>query len=292
MAVFIAKLFLRLMSFLPYGGPYWLARKLTPLWMRMSPGKLRTTIRNLERCFPDMGEEEREKLIHESFVHYVASILEVGHFWFRSEKKLLTRCNEVVGEAELLTAIDSGDGVLILGPHYGSWEYLSPYLGSVSDFGFMYKPASNADMDQALIEHRSRGGHKSFPTDAGGVRALFGHLKRGSLAYVLADQEPSLGQGRFVDFFGVPALTGVLSAKIPRRTGCRVFFCVVERLPGGRCRIHFFPAGDDIYSEDLDVALNAVNRGVEQCVNVDRAQYLWSYRRFKTRPEGEPPFYG
>jgi KDO2-lipid IV(A) lauroyltransferase len=41
----------------------------------------------------------------------------------------------------------------------------------------------------------------------------------------------------------------------------------------------------------MDEALAAMNRGVERCVEVDPAQYLWAYKRFRRRPEGEPRFY-
>ena len=42
---------------------------------------------------------------------------------------------------------------------------------------------------------------------------------------------------------------------------------------------------------DLDESLLALNQGVQDCVALDTTQYLWAYKRFKTRPEGEPPFY-
>jgi KDO2-lipid IV(A) lauroyltransferase len=51
------------------------------------------------------------------------------------------------------------------------------------------------------------------------------------------------------------------------------------------------PVHEDIYSAEIDVSLAAVNRAVEECIAVEPAQYLWSYRRFKKQPEGYPPFY-
>jgi KDO2-lipid IV(A) lauroyltransferase len=66
---------------------------------------------------------------------------------------------------------------------------------------------------------------------------------------------------------------------------------VCERLERGHYRVSVIPAGEDLYSEDADLALAALNRGVEQCIAIDPAQYLWSYRRFRTRPEGERPVY-
>jgi KDO2-lipid IV(A) lauroyltransferase len=51
------------------------------------------------------------------------------------------------------------------------------------------------------------------------------------------------------------------------------------------------PVDDDVHSPDIDTSLAAVNRAVESCIAIDPPQYLWSYRRFKKQPEGEPPFY-
>lgn len=291
MAVFVAKLFLRLLSLLPAGGPWWLARRLAPLWMKLSPVKLNSTIRNLERCFPEMETAERDHIVRESFVHYVASVLEAGHNWYYPTEKLVARCDEVVGQAALNEALESDRGVMILAPHCGAWEYLGIFLQQIEDFAILYKPPSDPNMDKALVERRKRAGGILIPANSSGVRTLFAHLKNGEAAGVLPDQEPSRGQGRFVPFFGVPALTGVLAAKIARRTRCHVFSGFCERLAGGRYRVHFIPADDDIHSDDLDVSMAAVNRGVERCAEIDLAQYLWSYKRFKTRPEGEPPFY-
>lgn len=292
MVVHFAKAILRLLSWLPAGGPYWLARRLAGLWMYLSPTKRHTTLRNLERCYPDMGAQERKRLVRESFLHYVASVLEAGHNWFWPVEKLPVQCEEFVGRGEFEEMLASGKGLMVLAPHFGAWEYLGIYLQSYPDIAILYKPPDDPRLDRALLERRERGGARMLPANAKGVRALFAHLRNGNGAGVLPDQEPSRGQGRFAPFFGVPALTGVLAPRIARKTGCHVAYGIAERLPRGRFRIHIFPADPAIGGDDLDAALEAVNRGVEQCVQIDPAQYLWSYKRFKTRPEGEPPFYG
>lgn len=291
MIVLFAKALLRLLSWLPAGAPYWLARKLAGTWMRLSPTKRHTTLRNLERCFPDLDAAARERLAHESFVHYVASVLEAGHNWYWSVEALASRCDEFAGRDRVNRALGSGQGVMVLAPHFGAWEYLGIYLQQYPEIAILYKPPDDPRLDRALLERRQRGGAQMLPANAQGVRTLFAHLRNGKGAGVLPDQEPSRGQGRFAPFFGVPALTGVLGARIARKTRCHVFFGVAERLPGGRYRIHILPAEDAIGGDDLEAALAAINRGVERCIAIDPAQYLWSYKRFKTRPEGEPPFY-
>ena len=63
-----------------------------------------------------------------------------------------------------------------------------------------------------------------------------------------------------------------------------VFAGRVVRLVVLRLDAATFPVG-------LDQHLLPVARAVEDCIAIEPAQYLWSYRRFKKQPEGSPPFY-
>jgi KDO2-lipid IV(A) lauroyltransferase len=83
-----------------------------------------------------------------------------------------------------------------------------------------------------------------------------------------------------------------LVPRLAQRTGAPVVLIYGERLPKGRgYRTHFHPVGDAIRDADPAVAAAALNRGVETCVRECPSQYQWSYRRFKTRPEGEESLY-
>ncbi|MBT8121083.1 MAG: bacitracin ABC transporter permease, partial [Gammaproteobacteria bacterium] len=56
-------------------------------------------------------------------------------------------------------------------------------------------------------------------------------------------------------------------------------------------RLHFRPALDATYTDDLDTSVAAINLAVEDMIRECPAQYQWSYRRFRTRPEGDAPLY-
>ncbi|MGD8359020.1 MAG: lysophospholipid acyltransferase family protein [Lysobacterales bacterium] len=287
----LARGLLWLLSLMPAGMPWWLSGRLAGLWMRLSPVKRHTTERNLERCYPDMDATERERLVRESFRHYVCSVFEAGRNWYWPLERLVPLCDEFVNEQLAWDALSSGRGMLVLAPHFGAWEYLGIYLQKLPDIAILYKPLSHPGLERALQEKRSRGGATLIPANARGLRALYGFLRDGKGVGVLPDQQPSTGQGRFAPFFSVPALTGVLFPRLVQRTGCIVLASVCERLPGGRYRVHFLPVDEAIYSKDLDTALAAMNRSIEQCIALDPAQYLWSYRRFKAQPEGVRDFY-
>ena len=289
--IYIAKSILWLLSLLPAGAPSWLARHGAGLVMRVSPVKRHTTERNLERCYPDMPAEKRKTLVRESFAHYLCSVLETGHNWYWPVEKLDARCDEFVGEKRFVDAIESGRGLVVLAPHFGSWEYLGMFLQKYPRIAILYKPPENPAFEKALLDRRRRGGANLIGATGAGIRKLYAHIRGGGTAGVLPDQQPSRGQGRFAPFFGNMALTGVLVPRLVQRTGCQVLASVCERLPGGRYRVHMLPVSDDVHSEDIDVSLAAVNRAVEDCIAIAPEQYLWSYRRFKKQPEGAPPFY-
>jgi KDO2-lipid IV(A) lauroyltransferase len=284
--VALAKLLLRLMSLLPRSAPMGLARTATPILFRLSPGKRRTTLVNLKVCFPGLDEQERTRLAEESFRHYLASVLEAGRNWYWPVPRLRGLCDGVVGENHLRACLDSDRGFLVLTPHFGAWEYLGIYMQDIPGIRILYKPPSNPDLDRVLFEMRGRGGATMIPATRGAVRQLYAHVGAGGCGGLLPDQVPNAGQGGFAPFFGFPALTGVLVSRLARRTGCNVLFLGCERRPGGRYRVHFLPADEEIGSADDTRSLTALNRGVEQIVSIDPAQYLWSYRRFKVVPEG------
>lgn len=289
--MWMARFVLRLLALLPRGGPQWLAARLARLWMVLSPGKRAVTEINLARCYPHLQPNERDRLVRDSFEHYVCTVLETGRNWYWPLPRLLNLCEEVVGQDRLAASLASRRGLVVLAPHFGAWEYLGMFLQRYPDIAILYKRPAREDFARALLERRRRGGATLLAADRAGLRRLFAHLRAGHGAGVLPDQEPSAGQGRFVPFFGIPALTAVLAPRLIQKTGCDVVFAVCERRPRGRYRIHILEPESAIRSADPDEALAAVNRGVERCIAIDPAQYLWSYKRFRTRPEGEPGFY-
>ena len=289
--VYMVKFVLWLLSLMPAAMPYWLAERGAGLVLRLSPVKRHTTVRNLQRCFPDLDPDERERWIRESFKHYLCSVLETGHNWYWPVEKLQALCDGMVNEHLVEEALASRRGVVVLAPHFGAWEYLGIYLQRIPDIAILYKPPSHPGLERALLAKRQRGGANLIPATAAGLRQLYAHIRAGKGAGVLPDQQPSRGQGRFVPFFGIPALTGVLAPRLVQRTNCVVLACVCERLRGGRYRVHVLPVDESIHSEDLIESLTAVNGAVEDCIAIDPPQYLWSYRRFKTQPEGQADFY-
>lgn len=287
----LLKSLLWLLGRLSEAAPFRLARRWAPLWMRLSPGKRKAAAANLAACYPALEPAARAHLLRESFVHYLCSILEAGRNRYWPLDRLHALCDGEAGVEALTAGLAAGNGVVVLAPHFGAWEYLGMYLQKFPDIAILYKPPAHPGIEKALQQQRSRGGANLLPATPAGLRQLYTRVLAGKGVGILPDQQPSSGQGQFAPFFGIPALTGVLAPRLIQKTGALVFYAVCERLAGGRYRLHVLPAGSDIHSSDLGMALAEVNRGVERCIAIDPAQYLWSYKRFRARPDGATPLY-
>lgn len=276
-----------------------------PLWANRALGRLigeladrvpnrsrAVTERNLSLCLPELSPDERRRLRRQSLIETGKTLAEIGMLWRWPIERLRALMREEPGYACVEAALAQGRGVLLLAPHMGAWELGGLLLSGRFPLTIMYRPSRTPALDAPLKRARERYGARLVPADTSGVRAVLAALKRGEVAIILPDQEPSFGQGEFAPFFGQPAYTLQLVARLLSRTQAVPVFTHVERLPGTRgYRSHFQEASDALGSENLNEALTALNAGVEALARTWPAQYLWSYKRFRTRPDGEPSFY-
>lgn len=257
------------------------------------PSRMRhVTRRNLALCFPAMSEQERRRLERQSLIETGKTLTEAGPLWRWPRERLLGIIRDTPGLDAVEQARAEGHGVILLGPHIGAWELVGLYASIRWPMTSLYKPPKQAALEAPMHEARERLGASLVPTDASGVKALLQALKRGEVIGILPDQEPTDGQGVFASFLGQPAYTMVLASRLIGRGSARAFLTFAERLPrGAGFRLHFIPAEDDFYSADIGTSAAALNRGVEACIRIAPAQYQWSYKRFRKRPEGMPKVY-
>ena len=55
--------------------------------------------------------------------------------------------------------------------------------------------------------------------------------------------------------------------------------------------VRFSPIFEDLAEDDDITAATRLNQQLEEFIRIHPEQYLWMHRRFRSRPEGEEPFY-
>lgn len=247
---------------------------------------------NIDLCFPALSTRERRRLIRESLIETGKMLTETAALLLWDGRRVLDLVKKVTGEDAVHDAMKQGQGVILATPHLGAWELAGLYCSSRWPLTTLYRPLRAGTLDAMIRAGRERLGAHLVPTDASGVRALYQALGRGAAVGILPDQNPGRGTGVFAPFFGVAANTMVLLPRLARKTGAPLIYVVAERLPRGRgYHIHFYPAGNEISAAEIETAARRLNQDLETRIRERPEQYWWSYKRFRTRPEGEPGIY-
>lgn len=249
------------------------------LWRRSRTAH--TTSVNLRIARPGLDEAAHAALLREVMEESGKSATEIAGIWGRDAERALDLVREVRGEALFDAALAAGKGVIIAAPHLGCWELLNYWLCRKTPMAILYRPPRIAAVEGLLRKVRGALAPEQVRAEGAGVRTLYKRLAAGGTVGILPDQKPRAGEGEVAPFFGQQALTMVLLPRLAARTGATVLFAFAERLPRGEgFRIHLLPAPAGLDDADLAVACRALNRGVEQCVELAFAQYQWHYKRY------------
>jgi KDO2-lipid IV(A) lauroyltransferase len=252
-------------------------------------------MRNLAMVFPEKSQEERAWILRGVFTSLGRQLAELCQF----PRYTPDNVDEVVvyeGLENYERAYARGKGVLFLTAHFGGWE-LSAFAHSLHGHWLhvVMRPMDNPYLDRMIQNYRTMHGNKTVGKDDF-VRGLLAAMKAGETAGILMDTNMTPPQGVFVDFFGIPACTASGLARIALRTNAAVVpgFTIWDKKLG-KYRLRFDPALELIRTGDLeaDIVANTqmFTKVIEDYVRKYPDQWLWVHRRWKTRPEGQPPLY-
>jgi Kdo2-lipid IVA lauroyltransferase/acyltransferase len=252
-------------------------------------------MRNLEMVFPEKSVAERRRILRGVFTSLGRQLAELCQF----PKYTPENIEEVVvydGLQNYERAYAQKKGVLFLTAHFGGWE-LSAFAHSLHGhwLHIVMRPMDNQYLDRLLQLYRTMHGNKTVAKDDF-VRGLLAAMRAGETVGILMDTNMTPPQGIFVDFFGIPACTASGLARIALRTNAAVVPGFTIWDPAlNKYRLRFDPALELIRTGDLeaDIAANTqvFTKVIEDYVRTYPDQWLWVHRRWKTRPEGQPPLY-
>lgn len=214
-------------------------------------------------------------------------IAELPRLWLRPPQQPLADPVRWEGDAWLAGLLEDGRGVLLLTPHLGSFEIAAQAyaqrFGARWPMTALYRPAENALVRRLEETARARPGLLTAPASVAGVRQLLRALRSGHTVGILPDQVPPTGMGVWAPFFGRPAYTMTLAARLARQSGAALAILWCERLPGGRGHVvHAQPLARPPAADDDEVAAaTAINASMEAVIHQCPAQYLWGYYRYK-----------
>jgi len=246
----------------------------------------KTSLTNLQLCFPDLSLQQRTELARLSLAHTGMMLAESGLVWHWPVEKIMREIKVVDGLDLIQNEQDQGKGVILIGPHHGNWELMGLYLSTLGKCSQLYQTPKHKELDALLYMARSRGSAKMYPANTKGVIAMLGALKRGEMVGILPDQVPGPRAGEFAPFFGNDAYTMTLVSRLIQKTGTKVFLAYAKRLDQG-FKIVIKEPDEKIYAEHMPTSLAGLNKTVELAIKDAPEQYQWEYKRFRYQPEGK-----
>lgn|SRR5690554_1235010 len=279
-----------LLSQLPYRSQFWLAKLIAPL-LKHNKKRYRMARINIDLCFAQWSEAERQKILDETLFSTAMAIFETGIAWFWSDRRL-RKLYTIKGFEHLQAMQQSEQGALLLAMHFTHLDLGCRMLGQLVNYDGMYRPHKNPVYDYLQKVRREaycRGG-VTIPRD--NARLLINRLREGRLVWYAPDRDLGKRMSVFVPFFGVQAATVSAANKLLKIGRGRMLPFTQRRLDNGKgYELVIHPVFEDFPTDDEYQDVLRISQFIEQEVLKCPGQYFWAQPRFKSRPEGEASIY-
>jgi KDO2-lipid IV(A) lauroyltransferase len=245
---------------------------------------------NLRHAFGNEMDEARRETVAAGFFRHLGTNLMEFLLLGRLDRDEIRAWVDVEGLEHYHAAAAAGHGVLLVTGHFGNWELLAARLTTegipVTSLG---KKQSNARADRLLSSIRERAGLRVLQT-GGSLKEIVTTLRGGGAIGIVGDQDAG-PEGVFIPFLGRPASFYRGTAYFSWKLQAPIVTAMIYRLPDGRHRAELGPpfAAEPGWDEPTAVArlTGVYAQRLETAVRRAPEQYVWTHRRWKTRPPEE-----
>ena len=286
---------LKFLGVLPRDFSRAVAAALARFLLACSPRLQRVAMKNLRIAFPDWSDAQRRTTIRGMARQLGWMAAEFTHF----PRLNAANISEIVmreGFEHFESARARGRGVIFLTGHMSAWE-LAPLAQALygQPLSFLARGIENERVEALVNHYRCLAGNRPIEKN-NSARAVLRVLGEGGTVGILADQNTSVDEGVFVEFFGIPACATTGLARVARHTGAAVLPGFLHWDAASRKYIlKFEPAllFQTTQDEEADIRANTTlcARVIENYIRAYPEQWFWLHKRWKNRPAGEPDLY-
>jgi len=249
------------------------------------------TLTNLQLCMPQLTPAARLQLARSHFQYFARSVLERSILWWASPARL-TRLIQVVSQVPIQQMMNRP--TIFLCPHFVCLEVAGVAITMQAPACSIYTKQRNKIFDAALRKGRLRftPDEKNLLSREAGVKPIIRAMKSGRAFLMLPDMDFGVRDSVFTPFFGIPAATLTSPARLVTATDGQIIPVVTRFLPNYQgWQVIFYPSWENYSGTDINAATLRMNAFIEERVLESPAEYFWSHKRFKTRPDGERNLY-
>ncbi len=255
-----------------------------------SPKMRHITETNLRLCFPERSPAEITALTKQNFHSLGMGLIETAMAWWLSDREL-AKCKVTLhGTENLEIALARKKGALMISPHFGSLEMIGRMVGHRYPFAAMYRPHKIKLFAAIQARYREKYRLKYFARHQ--MRAVFQAFRDNLLVWFAYDIDAGPKSSVFAPFFGIQTASLTSASRLVEMTDTLIVPMLYYRRDD--CwgyDVYFEPVVANIPGASLEDDATRLNAVLEAAIRKKPEQYVWQYKRFKTRPAGEKRFY-
>jgi len=247
----------------------WMNRLLGPVMER------RELELNLAHAFPDLTPASRRQIAikhWENFGRYCAELFMID----RIHRDRI----EILGMEHVDDLDDQYKSVIFVSGHFANWDVMhlaGQQLGI--DLLICYRPIRNPYLEQLITSGRGRGGRQLLAIDGiSGARRLVEASKTTRSIAILCDVKAKTGPYRL--FLGRPVRMAATAIKVCLRSGRRLHFVSVRRMPGVHFRVTVHPpvflTRSANLNDDVDAGMAKFMEFLEFEIRTHPQDWCWS----------------
>ena len=245
---------------------------------------------NLQRSFPEHTQAEIKAKTKAFYLHLSAVLLESVKNLSMSQGSLKKRL-EFTNPHLLQEALGRGQHVILVGGHYGNWEWLITSLGihfpqPVYGLGM---PLSSSFWQQKLTQRRERNGLKVIHS-----KNYREHLQNPDnppfVLLMLADQSPGDSQKSYwMNFLNQPTAVAFGTESLANETDAAVIYFEMKKISRSRYSLTFELLTNAPKNLKFGELTESYTHKLEAAILRNPALWLWSHKRWKREiPEDLP----
>ena len=242
---------------------------------------------NMKITFDELSAEDRVKLSKSFFRNLGHMYINLPLLWWKRDSTL-----QKIIDKKGLNLIDSylqkDQSIILLAPHTLSLDFGGRAL-SKYDLLSMYKPFKNDLLNWFIGRSRSKDTDKVviYPRNKIRMKTIIKNMRKPSVFYLLADEDISMDDSLFSNFFDTQKTALKSVSKLAKITKSKVLPCICTYdIKKYKYCFQVFPELENFPSDNLEDDCAKVNSVLEKQIMINKMQYMWTLRIYKNRPDG------
>ncbi len=246
----------------------------------------RISMRNLSFAFDGQKDKRgMRSIVRKNFEQWGM----IGNEWMRLRNTDRSRIRELVqveGKEHLDAARQKSRSVILLGAHFGNWEYAHAYYSStINKLNFIVRSIDNPLLEQERLANNDQFGIRVLYKE-NGLRQAIRNLKRGEDLVIFADRKETYKQIIPCRFFGKKTATMTLVPALARKYRIPVVpMFIVRSNDLIHHRLIFLPELPVAYDKDKKECINEATQHQSDIIEKIIANYpdhwIWLHKRWK-----------